>query len=267
MTERSLLQARSQGSSTGRRRWTGPLRYHAPFLISLLLLIITWEVAGRSADLLILPPLSDIAAEFWQFAVDGTFVERLAVSLLTYVLGMAASIVIGTALGFLMARNRHVEYALDVYVNAAMSAPMIAFVPLFIILFGLGYPTRVVTVAVFAVFPILVNTFSGIRSVDPGLVEMGRSFGATERQLLWRIRVPNAFPLIGAGLHLGAARGIKGLINGEVLIAVVGIGALVNQFGTAFSMDKLYAIIFFIVAMAFVMVRIVDLSASKLIRH
>lgn len=266
MAEGTLSRQYGRSGSLS-RRGLAKLRYHSPFLASLAILIGAWEFVGRTADLLILPPLSDIVAEFWQFIIDGTFVARGAVSLISYGLGMAASITVGTAAGFLMARYRKVEYALDMYVNAAMTAPMIAFVPLLIILFGLGYLPRVIAVVLFAMFPILINTFSGIRNVDRSLVEMGRSFGATEGQLFWQIRVPGAFPLIAAGLHLGAARGVKGVINGEVLIAVVGIGALVNQFGTAFSMDKLYAVIFFIVATAFILVRAVDMAVGRLVRH
>ena len=111
----------------------------------------------------------------------------------------------GIVIGTLMGRFRTVEYALDVYINAAMAAPMVAFVPIFILIFGIGYPTRVLTVVIFAIFPIIVNTFAGIRNVDPSIVEMGRSFGAGERQLFWQIRVPAAFRLLSAGIRLGTA--------------------------------------------------------------
>jgi NitT/TauT family transport system permease protein len=143
---------------------------------------------------------------------------------------------------------------------------MVAFVPIFILLFGIGYPTRVLTVVIFAIFPIIVNTFAGIRNVDRSLVEMGKSFGARERQLFWQIRVPAAFPLLLAGIRLGTARGVKGLINGEVLVAVVGLGGLVNQYGTPFSMDRLWAIIFFLVALALVIVKLVEMGTRRVVR-
>jgi NitT/TauT family transport system permease protein len=164
-----------------------------------------------------------------------------------------------------MGLSRTVESALDVYVNAMMAAPMVAFVPLFILLFGLGYPTRIMTVIVFAIFPIIVNAFAGLRNVDRPAVEMARSFGATNSQLMWQVRIPSAFPYILAGIRLGTARGVKGLINGEVLVTVVGLGGLVNQYGTAFTMDRLYAVIFFIIALALVLVRLVDWSSRRLV--
>ncbi len=237
-----------------------------PLLVSLLAIIVVWEGVGRMADLTVLPPLSEIFAALWQFLIDGTILDSLGVSMITLGLGMVLSIVLGVFIGAMMGRFRTVEYALDVYVNAAMAAPMVAFVPVFILVFGIGYPTRVLTVIIFAIFPVIVNTFAGIRNVDRSLVEMARSFGASEGQLFWRNRVPAAFPLLLAGVRLGTARGVKGLINGEVLVAVVGLGALVDRFGTPFSMERLYALIFFLVALALVLVRIVEWLSRRLVR-
>ena len=94
---------------------------------------------------------------------------------------------------------------------------------------------------------------------------MARSFGATPQQMLWQVRIPNAFPYLLAGVRLGMARGVKGLINGEVLVTVVGLGGLVHQYGTAFTMDRLYAVIFFIVALALVLVRCVEWLSRRLV--
>lgn len=237
-----------------------------PLLISVAILAATWELVGRTADLVVLPPLTEIFAALWRFTIDGTILSSLGVSLLTLALGMGLSIGLGILIGAFMGRYRTVEYALDVYVNAAMAAPMVAFVPVFILLFGIGYPTRVLTVIIFAIFPIIVNTFAGIRNVDRSLVEMSRSFGASERQLFWQVRVPAAFPLLLAGVRLGTARGVKGLINGEVLVAVVGLGALVDRFGTPFSMERLYALIFFLIALALLLVKLVDMLSRRIVR-
>jgi NitT/TauT family transport system permease protein len=178
---------------------------------------------------------------------------------------MTISIVLGILIGGAMGLWRTVESALDVYVNAMMAAPMVALVPLFILLFGLGYPTRITTVIVFAIFPIIVNAVAGLRNVDRSAVEMARSFGATPRQLTWQVRIPSAFPFLLAGVRLGTARGVKGLINGEVLVTVVGLGGLVHRYGTAFTMDRLYAVIFFIIAMAMVLIGAVDWMSRRLV--
>lgn len=232
-----------------------------------LLLLIVWEVTAHAADLLVLPPISEIVPALIVFIQDGTLLDALGVSMLTLVIGMAIAVLLGIAIGALMGLFRRVEYALDVYVNAGMSAPLIAFVPLFVLLFGIGYPTRVLVVVLYAIFPIIVNVFAGMRNVDRSLVEMGESFGASGRQQFWNIQLPHAFPLVLAGIHIGASRGIKGLITGEVLIAVVGLGALVDRYGSAFTMDRLYAIIFVLVALSMVLVWSIEAISRRLIRH
>lgn len=248
------------------RRDRRPIGDQLPLVVSIIVVAVGWEIVGRTMELVAFPPLTEILSALWTFLTDGSILDRLGVSLITLGLGMLISILGGIAIGALMGRFRTVEYALDVYINAAMAAPMVAFVPIFILIFGIGYPTRVLTVIIFAIFPIIVNTFAGIRNVDRSLVEMGRSFGAGEGQLFWQIRVPAAFPLLLAGIRRGTARGVKGLINGEVLVAVVGLGALVNQYGTPFSMDRLWAIIFFLVALALVIVKLVELATRRVVR-
>ena len=253
---------RGQARPTPLRTW---LVKHGPFTLSFIGLIALWEIAGRSLELLVLPPMSEIAAALWTFLLDGTLFENLVVSLVTLFAGMAIAIAVGAVIGGAMGLSRTVESALDVYVNAMMAAPMVAFVPLFILLFGLGYPTRIMTVIVFAIFPIIVNAFAGLRNVDRPAVEMARSFGASNAQLMWQVRIPSAFPYLLAGIRLGTARGVKGLINGEVLVTVVGLGGLVSQYGTAFTMDRLYAVIFFIIALALVLIRLVDWLSRRFV--
>jgi NitT/TauT family transport system permease protein len=262
-----LRVSRAVGDLFARPQIRQPAKNSGAFLLSLVAVLLLWELLARLADTIVLPPFSAVAAELWRLLTNGTLLSAAAESLGALGLGMLLSIVIGVTVGALMGRYRPVQYALDVYVDAAMSAPMIAFVPLFILLFGIGYETRVVTVIIFAIFPIIINTFVGVRSVDPSIIEMAKSFGATERQLFWQVRLPGAFPLMASGLRLGTSRGVKGVVNGEVLIAVVGLGGLVKQYGNAFSMDGLYAIVIFLVAIAMLLLVIVDRTLHILVRH
>jgi NitT/TauT family transport system permease protein len=252
---------------TKRPRFKEALRRQGPFLVSLVIVLGLWEFLGRTMDLLALPPVTEIAAAMLEFLRDGTLFDSLTVSLITLSIGMVAAIVLGVIIGAAMGLSRTIEGALDIYVNAMMAAPMVAFVPVFILVFGLGYPTRVLTVVIFAIFPIIVNTFAGLRNVDPTHIEMSRSYGATRRQMMWQVRLPGAFPYLLAGIRIGTARGVKGLINGEVLVTVVGLGGLVHRYGTAFSMERLYAIIAYLVALALVLVWLVDRVSRWLIRQ
>src|SRR5690606_31529019 len=155
--------------------------------------------------------------------------------------GMAISVGVGLLLGVLMGISRTIRRTLDVYVDALMTAPVVAFVPLFIMLFGLGVETRVATVVLFAIFPVIINTMAGIREVDQNLLLMGRSFGTTQWKSFTTVRLPSAYPHIQTGLRTASARGVDGVITGEVLIAAVGLGGMISRFGNAFSMPRLYA--------------------------
>lgn len=218
---------------------------------------VVWEVAGRVWNFLYLPPLSKVLGAMWGLIADGTVPREMGASLFALAVGMAISIVLGLGLGTLMGVFPVVRKTLDTYVDALMSAPMVAFVPLFILLFGLGYPTRVATVVMFAIFPLIINAQAGARAVDENLTEMGRSFGASRGQMFRELRLPMAYPHIQAGLRMGVARGVDGMMTGEVLIAATGLGGLLGRYGNAFTMDKLYAVILILLAMVILAERIV----------
>lgn len=225
-------------------------RPYGPFFGSIAVIAVVWQVVGSTYDLLVVPPVTEIIAAFWSFLVDGTFVDPLANSLSVLGAGLVISMTSGILMGALMGISRRVDWAFGPYVDAMLMAPMIAFVPVFMIVFGLGFGARLAVVVLYSVFAVIINTRTGMRAVDKSLVEMGRSFGATRQQLLWRIRIPGALPYIMGGVQIGSSRALKGLIMGEVLIAIVGLGGLVERYGTAFNMPNLYALIFFLLILA-----------------
>lgn len=223
-----------------------------------------WEVAGHLADYPYLPPLSKVLGALWTLLLNGTIAKALGTTLLALVFGLACAIVLGIATGAAMGLSPTVRYALGPYVDALMSAPMTAFVPLFILLFGLGIETRIVVVIVFAFFPIAVNTQAGMMAARPELIEMARSFCATRREIFFKVRLPMSYDHIRTGLRMSMARGVEGNITGEVLIAAVGIGGLVTQYGRAFTADRLFAIVIVVVVMSFTAVALTDLLTRLL---
>lgn len=232
----------------------------APLLV-LLVVLATWELVGRAADFLYFPPLSEIGLALWAMIVDGTIPREILASLGAFAAGMAISVIGGLLIGALMGLSRIMRMALDVFVDALMTAPVVAFVPLFILIFGLGFETRVVTVVLFAIFPVIINTAAGIRAVDRDLVMMSRSFCAAPWTRLRTVGLPAAYPHIQTGLRAAASRGVDGVITGEVLIASVGVGGLINRFGNGFAMPQLYAVVFVIVALVLLATRLVDVSS------
>jgi NitT/TauT family transport system permease protein len=241
---------------TPRRRST-TLRDLLGPVATLAFLLIGWEALGRVWNFLYLPPLSEVLVALWDLITDGTIARELAASLFALGVGMAIAIGLGVLLGTLMGVSSIVRKALDVYVDAMMAAPTVAFVPLFILLFGLGFPTRVAAVVLFAIFPLIINTQAGIRAVQSDLVEMGRSFGASKGQMFRELRLPMAYPHLLAGLRIGVARGVDGMMTGEVLIAATGLGGLLGRFGNAFTMDYLYAVVLVLLAMVLLAERLV----------
>jgi NitT/TauT family transport system permease protein len=219
-------------------------------ILSILSLALLWEITGRLMDSSLIPPLSRIGAAWWKLLSSGKLLSSLGLSLTTLAIGFGLAVLFGIVLGLLMGRFRAVEHFFDIYVNALMSAPMTAFVPVLILWFGLGVESRIAVVFLFAVFVIIVNTMTGVKQVDTVLVEMARSFGAREREIFFKIMLPAALPAIMAGLRLGVGRAVKGMVTGEMLLTLTGIGAMIMQYGSAFATDALFAVILTILALA-----------------
>ncbi|HKY07136.1 MAG TPA: ABC transporter permease [Candidatus Binatia bacterium] len=226
--------------------------------LSFLSLAVLWEITGRAMDSSLIPPLSQIGAAWWKLLSSGKLLSNLTMSLTTLVIGFCLAVVIGVVLGLLMGRFRAVEHFLDIYVNALMSAPSTAFVPVLILWFGLGVESRIAVVFLFAVFVIIINTMTGVKQVDNVLVEMARSFGAREKEIFFMVIVPAALPAIMAGLRLGIGRAVKGMVTAEMLLTLTGIGAMIMQYGSAFATDSLVAVIFTILLIALLTMKAVQ---------
>jgi ABC-type nitrate/sulfonate/bicarbonate transport system permease component len=228
---------------------------NAASLVSLALL---WEITGRLMDSTLIPPLSRIVAAWWKLLSSGKLLSNISMSLTTLAIGFLLAVLCGVILGLLMGRFRAVEHFLDLYVNALMSAPTTAFVPVLILWFGLGIESRIAVVFLFAVFVIVINTMTGVKQVDGVLVEMARSFGAREREVFFKIMLPAALPAIMAGVRLGMGRAVKGMVTGEMLLTLTGIGAMIMQYGSSFATDSLFAVILTILLLALLTMKAVQ---------
>lgn len=237
---------------------------NGPFLVSLLLFAAIWEIVGRSSDLLTLPPLSAVLVAFYKLWASGDVTAPLLDSTLALIYGLIISLLMGSLIGIGMGLSRFVDVAVGPYVKAGLSAPLIAFVPVFLMIFGIGPATRIATVVAFSIFIVATNAATAMRASDARMVEMAYSFGAGRWAIFRDVRLPAGAPYFLAGLRLGVARGVKGLINGEVLIAIIGLGGLVKKYGTVFSMDQLYAVILLIVLYAAIAVGLVS-ALSRLV--
>lgn len=210
--------------------------------VALLSGVILWEVMGWLLAMPWLPPFSKIVEALVQFVQSGVILGNVATSLEGLVIGFTISLIVGLLIGALMGRYRRVEKALDVYVNALLISPSMIFAPIFFAIFGLSGAVRIAVIVMYSLFVIIMNTATAIRNVDPALVEMASSFGANERQIFLRILMPASLPLVFAGIRLGMGRAVKGMINAEMLIAMVGLGALAQRYGSQFEAAKVFAV-------------------------
>ncbi len=227
-------------------------------ILSIFSLAVLWEVTGRTMDSTLIPPLSQIGAAWWKLWMSGKLLANLSLSLTTLAIGFSLAVSFGIVIGLFMGRFRAVEHFLDLYVNALMSAPTTAFVPVFILWFGLGVESRIAVVFLFAVFVIIINTMTGVKQVDSVLIEMARSFGAKEKEIFFKIILPAAMPAIMAGVRLGMGRAVKGMVTAEMLLTLTGIGAMIMQYGSSFATDSLFAVILTILIIAMMTMRAVQ---------
>ncbi len=173
------------------------------------------------------------------------------------VAGFFLAVLVGIVIGLLMGRFRAVEHFLDLYVNALMSAPTTAFVPVLILWFGLGVESRIAVVFLFAVFVIIINTMTGVKQVDRCCLKW-RVPSAQEKEIFLKIILPAAMPAIMAGVRLGMGRAVKGMVTAEMLLTLTGIGAMIMQYGSSFATDALFAVILTILIVAMITMKLVQ---------
>jgi len=238
----------------------------APPAIALAGGAILWEVAGQIWNISFFPPFSAVLARLGELTAEGKIVENLVGSLTNLAIGYGIAVVFGVGLGMLMGAYRKVEMALDVYVYAMLTAPSLVFAPIFFAVFGFRQiqPTILAIIILYSIWIIVVNTTSAIRTVPVALVEMGRSYCATERQLFFKIILPAALPLIFAGLRLGMGRAVKGMINGEMFIIAVGLGGVVISAGRRFDAAGVLAVLLVIIIVAMLAVKVVQIIDARM---
>jgi NitT/TauT family transport system permease protein len=212
-----------------------------------------WEVFGRSGASLVIPPLSNIVERMIEIVPTATFMRALAITGRSFLIGNVIAIAVGVPLGILMGRSKIADRMLLPWVNMFLSAPLSALVPVIMVLFGLGETTIVLTVVLFAIWIIVLDTRAGVRGISPSLVEMAKSFGASQWQAFSRIYVWAALPEILSGVRLGLIRAVKGVVIGQLLVSIVGFGSLFELYSSRFLMEHFWALLFVLFAFAFLL--------------
>ena len=208
--------------------------------LSMLAFLALWEIVVRVGlvnPLFTSSPSRIVAAAIEMFA-DDSFYGHLEVSAKEFFSGFALAIVIGVPLGIAMGWYSRVNAILEPFVSALYATPRIALLPLVVIWFGIGIASKVAIVFLGAIFPILVNTITGVRTIEADFVKVARSFGASDRQMFLTVVLPSAVPMLLTGLRLGLGHALVGIVVGEMYGATQGLGYLIAVAGARFQTDR-----------------------------
>lgn len=199
-------------------------------LLLLVVFLVAWQIGPGLLHIpaFIVPPLSDVANEFvhaWQF---DHLLLHTGVTIAEVLAGFILGSLLGALFGYLLGMSPAAEFALSPYILALQIAPKVAFAPLFILWMGFTVYPKILVAILIVFFPVMVNVLTAIRTVDPDLINLARSFKATRAQIFWKVEFPNSMPPMFAGLRIGATLAVVGVVVGELVGGNVGLGFLLT---------------------------------------
>lgn len=211
--------------------------------LSVIVLLIIWELICRAGIVspLFLPSPTGILSALADMVAGGEIAASLAASMYRIILGFVLGSVIGLAVGLFTGTSALIDRIGSPIVNALYPIPKIALLPLFILWLGIGELSKVTIIALGVFFPVAMNTYSGVKNVDPLLIKVAVSFNATRWMTLKKVVLPAALPMIFAGLRLSAGTSLLLLVAAEMIAAQEGIGALILHYGDLMITDRLMA--------------------------
>jgi ABC-type nitrate/sulfonate/bicarbonate transport system permease component len=198
-----------------------------------------WEVAGRMANPILFAPPSRVADAFVELTVSGRLPSALLVTLQSLAAGFVLSLVAGLAIGVLLGLHPTLARVVEPYIDAIYATPRVVIIPLVILWFGVGFPGRLFIIWIGGVVPIILNTAIGVRNARQDLIEVARSFQATDRQLIRHVILPGAVPYVMGGLRIAAGRLLLGVVIAEIFLDLTGVGGIIQTESAYFRTDNM----------------------------
>jgi len=192
-------------------------------------------------------------AALWRLTLSGQLFFDLGASAAPFFYGLIAAVVVGVPLGIVMGWRVRVGQALDPLMTALYASPLVALAPLVVIFLGVGIGGKAFIVFLLTVFDFVFNAYAGVRSVDPLLLNVVRSFGGGEKDLYAKVIFPSVIPYIVAGGRIGVGRALIGVLIGEFFAASEGVGYGIVRFGNFFALDSMFAYILVVTVIAVVL--------------
>jgi len=222
-------------------------------------------LTGR-VDPLFLPDPVAVLRAIWDLSVHGTLLADIGVSLLRILAGWALGTLAGLFVGTLMGVSSVARSVGTPLIGTLFPIPKIAMLPLFILWFGIGEPSKVATIALGVFFPTAISTTSGIENVGRQLVRMGLSFNLPVRSIIFKVLLPGALPAILAGFRISSALALILLVSAEMIGAEHGIGAFVLQAGSLMQTDQLLAGVVVLSVLGFLISLIVSIVERRVLK-
>ncbi|MGY3691715.1 ABC-type nitrate/sulfonate/bicarbonate transport system permease component [Bradyrhizobium sp. USDA 3240] len=238
------------------------LRYYPVFLIFLI-----WEILSRLdlLDPMFMPPLEDVARTFYQEVfVTHELLHHIGVSFMRAGAGLGLAAVAGIGAGVLMGRVRVIESFLDPLISALFPTPKLALFPLMMIFLGIGDASKIGLIFLGCFFPIVINTYTGVKNVDKFFIWNALTKGASQRQLIWHVVLPAALPIVFAGLRVATSTAFLLIVASELIAANDGLGYLIMFAERSFDPALMWSGILVIAGMGFAVDRLLLALGGRL---
>tara|TARA_S200000501_G_scaffold361537_1_gene389865 strand:+ start:383 stop:1150 length:768 start_codon:yes stop_codon:yes gene_type:complete len=217
-----------------------------------------WEVAGRIPVSFAFPTFLESSAAFWTLLVDGTMLKAYIETLKPLVIGVLISAFIGIGLGLWIGLSRAFDWLISPIFVVMQTAPLAALIPLLVMAYGIGLTSKVFVVCIMAMPVIVLNTGGAVRNTSASLIEMGESFLGNRKDIILKIILPSAFPIIFAGLRLGVSAGFIGAILSELKITPTGVGDIITYSRSIADYPSMYAAIASIIILAVMFLNVLE---------
>jgi NitT/TauT family transport system permease protein len=216
---------------------------------------VLWEASGRLhwADPDLLPPLSQIFQMLGRLLADGRFRGDIMVTVAECIAAFTIVVPLGLVSGFALGESTRLYRMFGPALQLLMAVPKSIFLPVFILLFGIDFSQKVIFAVVLSYFIVVPTGIAAVQSISADLVTMARSFGATRRQIYWRLYLPSAMPLILSGVRLGLIFSMHGIIFAEMYASSEGIGRSILNWGESFDMVRLFAAVLMVLVVTVIL--------------
>jgi len=238
---------------------------------SFVVLLLVWQIVPYFVPLkpgtrLFFTVPSQVAGTLWQMIVSGSLWAPLGVSATAFAVGLLLAIAAGLPLGILIGRSNALNAMFDPFITAFNATPRLVFLPLLMLWFGIGLWSKVAIVFIGALFPLLINTYEGVRNADKLLINVVRSFGASEWDIARLVVVPNALPFIVVGLRLAIGRAVLGVVVSEFFGSQEGLGVVMVRAASGFKVDVVFAGLIVFAGLSLVMTGLVTILEERMSR-